>query len=110
MKIKKRHGFAKATLTWPSSKPNVTDKYWLCAGTAPSGFFCPAEDGIRGLYVTGVQTCALPISPLHATVLAQSDAGKVSVHLGVMGTCSTAKRSEERRVGKECRSRWSPYH
>ena len=22
----------------------------------------------------------------------------------------TAKRSEERRVGKECRSRWSPYH
>ena len=20
------------------------------------------------------------------------------------------KRSEERRVGKECRSRWSPYH
>src|SRR2546425_11263097 len=23
---------------------------------------------------------------------------------------STAERSEERRVGKECRSRWSPYH
>ena len=23
---------------------------------------------------------------------------------------STRKRSEERRVGKECRSRWSPYH
>ena len=23
---------------------------------------------------------------------------------------SMAKRSEERRVGKECRSRWSPYH
>ena len=22
----------------------------------------------------------------------------------------TPKRSEERRVGKECRSRWSPYH
>ena len=22
----------------------------------------------------------------------------------------TRKRSEERRVGKECRSRWSPYH
>src|SRR6266496_4609405 len=25
-------------------------------------FFCQAEDGIRDLYVTGVQTCALPIS------------------------------------------------
>ena len=23
---------------------------------------------------------------------------------------NTGKRSEERRVGKECRSRWSPYH
>ena len=23
---------------------------------------------------------------------------------------SRARRSEERRVGKECRSRWSPYH
>ena len=26
----------------------------------------------------------------------------------LLGGCST--RSEERRVGKECRSRWSPYH
>ena len=24
--------------------------------------------------------------------------------------CRCVKRSEERRVGKECRSRWSPYH
>src|SRR6266496_5347215 len=27
-------------------------------------FFFQAEDGIRDLYVTGVQTCALPISPV----------------------------------------------
>ena len=26
------------------------------------------------------------------------------------GKLVTAHRSEERRVGKECRSRWSPYH
>ena len=25
-------------------------------------------------------------------------------------TIEPAERSEERRVGKECRSRWSPYH
>ena len=25
-------------------------------------------------------------------------------------SCFTGSRSEERRVGKECRSRWSPYH
>ena len=33
--------------------------------------------------------------------------------LVLINTCSvraTAERSEERRVGKECRSRWSPYH
>ena len=26
------------------------------------------------------------------------------------GATKTGMRSEERRVGKECRSRWSPYH
>ena len=29
---------------------------------------------------------------------------------GVVQPCSSTNRSEERRVGKECRSRWSPYH
>src|ERR1051326_8539158 len=29
---------------------------------------------------------------------------------GYIGDVSRAGRSEERRVGKECRSRWSPYH
>src|ERR1017187_5075857 len=29
---------------------------------------------------------------------------------GVMAEVDRLKRSEERRVGKECRSRWSPYH
>ena len=27
-----------------------------------------------------------------------------------LGRKATGPRSEERRVGKECRSRWSPYH
>src|ERR1035441_8424239 len=30
--------------------------------------------------------------------------------LAVANTLPTSDRSEERRVGKECRSRWSPYH
>ena len=29
---------------------------------------------------------------------------------GAAGRCPSLTRSEERRVGKECRSRWSPYH
>ena len=32
-----------------------------------------------------------------------------SPHVGAVATAG-ATRSEERRVGKECRSRWSPYH
>ena len=35
--------------------------------------------------------------------------GEKMVKLGITGTM-VANRSEERRVGKECRSRWSPYH
>src|SRR2546427_3478078 len=30
--------------------------------------------------------------------------------MDIWHTCEPEKRSEERRVGKECRSRWSPYH
>ena len=38
--------------------------------------------------------------------------GRTLLRIGVMGKGRRAieKRSEERRVGKECRSRWSPYH
>src|SRR5215203_6772410 len=67
-------------------------------------FFFQAEDGIRDIGVTGVQTCALPISSgANVTELDDSRPRQFS------GTL-TWKRSEERRVGKECRSRWSPYH
>src|SRR5256884_2415661 len=140
-------------------------------------FFFQAEDGIRDVAVTGVQTCALPIylqtvknssphtvsnygkdlrqflefvSPPGATptALRQVDHGMIREfvsHLHDHGlekssiarklaalrsffkycvregklkesparlvpTPKLPKRSEERRVGKECRSRWSPYH
>src|SRR5438270_6592790 len=81
-------------------------------------FFFQAEDGIRDLTVTGVQTCALPISALadDANALTRRD---VEVDLArcrpdALGSleadAKTAhrQRSEERRVGKECRSRWAP--
>src|SRR5690606_39558411 len=34
----------------------------LLASMPPASFFFQAEDGIRDFHVTGVQTCALPIS------------------------------------------------
>src|SRR5210317_2227488 len=63
-------------------------------------FFSSRRRHTRFLNVTGVQTCALPIF-----FFKQKTAYEIS-------ECDW--RSEERRVGKECRigcrSRWSPYH
>src|SRR5260370_13085231 len=88
-------------------------------------FFFQAEDGIRDSSVTGVQTCALPIftSPACSALVARRHGvGETDAeHAGdviVAGACvahllvdpALRLRSEERRVGKECRSRWSPYH
>src|SRR2546422_4496971 len=75
-------------------------------------FFFQAEDGIRDVAVTGVQTCALPISPSYRIAgerLERVGEGVYRVRRGIFTTCEDG-RSEERRVGKECRSRWSPYH
>ena len=33
-----------------------------------------------------------------------------TVNYFIKALATSAERSEERRVGKECRSRWSPYH
>src|SRR5690349_22769835 len=41
-------------------------------------FFFQAEDGIRDLYVTGVQTCALPISNVESTARRRGPRGRRS--------------------------------
>src|SRR5256885_3944562 len=96
-------------------------------------FFFQAEDGIRDYKVTGVQTCALPICSNFCCAemlnerssAANRAAARAEEIISVPGRkrgerkCSRKAnpdgetppgRSEERRVGKECRSRWSPYH
>src|SRR2546425_6799464 len=86
-------------------------------------FFFQAEDGIRDKLVTGVQTCALPICRReeprgqHSALVASLRPGGRRAQAPKRrwegaGTAAGRKseRSEERRVGKECRSRWSPYH
>src|SRR3712207_9192105 len=102
-------------------------------------FFFQAEDGIRDIGVTGVQTCALPISwrpgekatqrnpPSEtdedgqqriaevAIVKQKKDTrarrpGEKATRRNPSSETDEEGRSEERRVGKECRSRWSPYH
>src|SRR2546428_7687165 len=81
-------------------------------------FFFQAEDGIRDLIVTGVQTCALPIysksnnetSIARKNVMNKPKTIFLTILLSTFSVGSALARSEERRVGKECRSRWSPYH
>src|SRR5947208_17177518 len=87
-------------------------------------FFFQAEDGIRDDLVTGVQTCALPIwvpseilMPMSSTAtrsemsittpMSCSMRMMVVPHSSLTSRMKRAMRSEERRVGKECRSRWS---
>src|SRR6185312_16645931 len=55
-------------------------------------FFFQAEDGIRDLIVTGVQTCALPIYAVHWAAEAE--------RLGAGEVLLNSMRSEERREGK----------
>src|SRR2546430_7653352 len=103
----------------------------LWSWTVSFFFFFQAEDGIRDLTVTGVQTCALPIFnsnyagfgsgitvPRYGFILHNrgglftldpKSPNVIAPHKRPYNTLS-ALRSEERRVGEECRSRWSPYH
>src|SRR5207302_4639204 len=94
-------------------------------------FFFQAEDGIRDFHVTGVQTCALPISSFvflrvlcgkRVLVVAGKIVALVQQMFHVYSFAHRAckpilaaiiddapDRSEERRVGKECRDRWETY-
>src|SRR5699024_11637078 len=91
-------------------------------------FFLQAEDGIRDRNVTGVQTCALPISftrlgpeafvSMMSRVSLLSFSRSTAIRSSRIASAPMptlrpvtelspiVSRSEERRVGKECRSRW----
>ena len=57
------------------------------------------------IFVFAAQGC-------YTAVSAEStyDADELSKAVFVLNDLGIVSRSEERRVGKECRSRWSPYH
>src|SRR2546429_7161312 len=109
------------------------DQLWKAASIYCLVFFFQAEDGIRDVAVTGVQTCALPIClhvkhllPMLGLIavvafllpaeLLRANAAFIAYRLENADETRPQlmkgawERSEERRVGKECRSRWSPYH
>src|SRR3712207_8079968 len=51
----------------------------------------------------------IEVSPEHAGIVREPERGSYVLRDLGEGTAVNG-RSEERRVGKECRSRWSPYH
>src|SRR3546814_7027085 len=98
-------------------------------------FFSSRRRHTRCALVTGVQTCALPISlrcivedmiyafyrrefpcvtDTTTSSTSTSSACYAAASAGPFYQQQPSHRSEERRVGKECvstcRSRWSPYH
>src|SRR5207249_8789809 len=98
--------------------PRVVGSWDDAGDGCRSSVFVEAEDGIRARDVTGVQTCALPISYWFSKLA--WCISNMSCNLKVRSaddqrarartTWVGAVRSEERRVGKECRSRWSRRH
>ena len=58
-----------------------------------------SQEAISGAMQAAVAAGNPQIEPAHLLVELLAQPNNVA-----------AKRSEERRVGKECRSRWSPYH
>src|SRR3546814_6108376 len=95
-----------------------------CSGRQTSGlcelvpycthfFFSSRRRHTRCALVTGVQTCALPISTSLSDERRRVVPHRSKKTLGIHAH-PQHHRSEERRVGKECvstcRSRWSPYH
>src|SRR2546430_17232836 len=89
----------------------------MCVVNPVFFFFFQAEDGIRDLTVTGVQTCALPISAPSDTLcvmLPSPVVRNVSRHVTRFRNRSAgaawALRSEERRGGEEGRSRGAADH
>src|SRR5690606_41203599 len=92
-----------------------------------STVFFQAEDGIRDFHVTGVQTCALPIFILIAlhkpkafqissffetpycyiiVILVTHQKPNITILIHLKQFLNRPWRSEERRVGKECRATW----
>src|SRR5688500_20374227 len=80
--------------------------------------FFQAEDAIRAYKETGVQTCALPISESPTftnrnAIFASSLAMRISEARAMQAPAPAVvplRRSEERRVGKECGTRWRRKH
>ena len=74
----------------------------LFEGAEEAVYASPAEGGAQ----TALATVAKDLGK-RATIFV---AARAKLHPRTLEAARLGARSEERRVGKECRSRWSPYH
>ena len=69
---------------------------------------------LRGRKLNAIRKCSLDLYEGETlAIVGESGSGKsvfTKNFVGMLDANGKITRSEERRVGKECRSRWSPYH
>src|SRR3989475_11845593 len=95
--------------------PFDTAKDFSAVATIASLSFVIAVDAAGPIKSIDQLVAHLKSKPNHGFYGTSSNTGVIAAELfkvkaGLNTTYAPYKRSEERRVGKECRSRWSPYH
>ena len=111
---------------------NIEDEVIVCNIGFPSRELYDIQDRVRNFYMIGSMGLAssiglgLAISKVDEKIVVIDGDGSLLMNMGSLVTIAANNpknltlivinngvyltRSEERRVGKECRSRWSPYH
>src|SRR2546425_12245721 len=108
-------------LRWPGGGATMNKAIWAIAvvfglGLLAADAFAEARDpkalvGDWDGYWTRQEAYRQTRGQYHLTIKSVDDAGRVVARIEREGAeLGRTPRSEERRVGKECRSRWSPYH
>src|SRR2546430_15814401 len=98
-------------------------RVWTCTGPPPNDWELPLPASLTILAaLSAISVCALRMSSMFQYVTGGASGarggslgelkpkGMTSFLLSWALVLGIIERSEERRVGKECRSRWSPYH
>ena len=97
-----KEAWADDEYVWPSQPPS-----FLIKATAEDGTYGIGEISSQTWYLGETAAQIAAAVELYNAALRGQDPGNFALAHQLM---EAQVRSEERRVGKECRSRWSPYH
>ena len=88
--------------------PSITARQQVLDAPIAPASFTAAFERFTALHRVEIRAPRLPDRPGHPARIAFWNAERLKYFDSSVGI--PEGRSEERRVGKECRSRWSPYH